>query len=482
MLLDPERGPVGLAAASYEVEIPAPGFAEQNPETWWTALKTCLSRLRQDHPVAFDGIRGIGLSGQMHGLVLTDAAGVPLRNAILWLDQRSQPQLEEIRQTISPEEMRERFCNRVSAGFALPSLLWVRDEEPEILARSAHLLCPKDALRLRLTGEAAADLSDASSTCLLDTPKGQWARDILERFQLPQEILPPVLGAMDLAGTVSPACARETGLPAGIPVVAGSGDHSAQCVGSGVISPGTLIANLGTGGQVSSFSSSPLRDPQLRTNTFRHAVPGGYSVFGATLAAGLSLRWAARQVLDLADYESADREAAAAPPGAEGLLYLPYLSGERAPHMDPRARGAFFGLQLGHGRGHLLRAVLEGVAFSLRDCLDLLNALGLDGETVLASGGGAASPLWLQILADVLGKPVCPSVKTEQACLGACLLAGAGTGLFSLEEGCAAFCAPDSRVYEPNPALRSLYDDLLETSRALYTHTADLMHALSRTP
>ncbi len=481
MLLDTRHGPLAVCAQSYPVEIPRPGWAEQNPETWWKALKVCLNRLREQEPAAFPAICAIGLSGQMHGLVLTDQAGNPLRNAILWLDQRSVTQVEEISLLLPPEEMGSIFRNRVSTGFALPSLLWVREREPELLSSAAYLLCPKDFLRLRLTGQAGTDPSDASSTCLFATAEGDWAWQVLDSLHLPPHLFPAVGSSLEVAGTVTSACARETGLPAGIPVVFGCGDHSAQSIGCGAIREGAIIANIGTAGQVSAFSALPRYDLRLRTNTFCHAVPGAFTVFGATLSAGLSLRWARDQLFSLEDFHQVDREAAPVPPGSEGLIWLPYLSGERTPHMDSRATGAFFGVRLAHGRGHFLRAILEGVAFSLRDCLDLLLELGIAGETVLASGGGASSPLWLQILADVFERPVCPTAVREQACLGACLLAGTGTGHFSsLEEACARFCTSGRETYRPDPARSALYRERQEIFRQLYPHTADLMHRLQK--
>lgn len=472
MLLETEQGPIAVRSREYEVSIPGPGFAEQDPRTWWNALKEALAQLRTEEPVAYGAIAAVGLSGQMHGLVLVDERGEPVRPAILWLDRRSGPQLEEIRRRIPEAEMGEVFRNQVSAGFAFPSLLWVREHEPDALARAAALLCPKDYIRLKLTGRAGAEVVDASSTCLFATARRDWAWDIIDRFQLPRRLFPHAAESMETAGTVTRACAEETGLPAGVPVIYGSGDQPAQSIGNGVFTEGRLISNIGTGGQISAFVREPVYDPVLRTNTFCHAIPGGYTIFGATLCAGMSLNWAKNKVFHLEDYRQVNREAEAVPPGAEGLIYLPYLSGERTPHMDPDAKGMFFGLTLAHERGHFLRAVMEGVAYSLRECLDLLRELGVDAETVIASGGGASSPLWCQIQADVFQKLVQVCTVAEQACLGACILAAAGTGLLpTVEEACRRFVTLDSRIYEPDPVRQEIYDAGFETYRELYLKT-----------
>lgn len=474
MLLDTEKGVLAVRAKEYGVDFPRPGFAEQDPRVWWSAFLDVLNALRDAvRPEA--EIAAVGLSGQMHGLVLADENGEAVRPAILWLDQRSKEQLAAIGRRMSESEMGEIFRNRVSCGFAFPSLLWVRENEPETLEKAAVLLCPKDYLRGKLTGKAGAEAVDASSTCLFDTVKRDWAYGVIDRFGLPRRLFPPVGESMDVAGTVSPACARETGLPEGIPVVYGSGDQPAQSVGNGVFEEGRLICNLGTGGQISAFIREPRYDRRLRTNTFCHAA-GGYTLFGATLCGGQSMRWAKNDVFHMESYALADREASAVPAGSDGVVYLPYLSGERTPHMNPDAKGMFFGLALRHGRGHFLRAVMEGVTYSLLDCLTLMQELGADAPEIIASGGGASSKVWLQIQADVLQKPVRACTVKEQACLGACLLAAVGTGLLeSLTEGRRRFVTMDEESYEPIPANRAVYEERYGTFRELYRRTRELM-------
>lgn len=475
MLLDTEAGPLAVRAKEYGVTIPCPGYAEQEPELWWASLKETLSGLREERPKEYQAVAAVGYSGQMHGLVLVDEAGDPIRPAIIWLDQRSKEQVEKISSRMTEKEMGEVFCNRVGSGFAFPSLLWVKENEPEVLTKTAAVLCPKDYLRMKMTGEAGAEVVDASSTCMFSTRDRDWAWDIIDRFGLPGRIFPKVEESMQIAGKISAACAAETGLPKDIPVIYGAGDQPAQSIGNGVFEEGRLISNIGTGGQISAFIKEPIYDKRLRTNTFCHAVPGGYTIFGATLCSGMSMNWAKNKLFHLQGYDVVNREAAAVSAGSEGLVYLPYLSGERTPHMDPDAQGMFFGLKLAHERGHFLRAVMEGVTYSLRDCLELMQELGIDAQTIIASGGGAASPLWLQIQADILRKPVRACEVKEQACLGACILAAVGCGLLdSLEEGCDRFVRMSDRIYEPDRTHFAVYEEGYETFQKLYPRTRDL--------
>ena len=476
MLLNVDAGVVGVRAKEYEVDIPHPGFAEQNPERWWDSLVEVLGWLREHHRDAFDSVCAVGYSGQMHGLVLTGTDGRPVRPAIIWLDQRAGSQLEQISAVLSEEEMGRVFCNRVSSGFAFPSLLWVRDREPEIFARAAHVLSPKDYIRYKMTGEVGAEVVDASSTTMFDTAKRGWAWEVIARFHLPEEIFPTVHESADFAGTISPSCAAKTGLPEGIPVIYGAGDQPAQSIGNGVIKSGQIISNIGTGGQISAFAGTPVYDKKLRTNTFCHAIQNGWTIFGATLCSGMSLSWAKNKVLHVDSYEEVNELVSAVRPGADGLLYLPYLSGERTPHMNPNAKGVFFGMTLGQERGHFLRAVMEGVAYSLKDCLGIIQELGIDAPEIIASGGATASPQWLRIQADIFGKPVRASRVKEQACLGSCPLAGVGTGILpSLEEACGRFVSMDERIYLPDERNTDIYREGYAKYRKLYERLWDVM-------
>lgn len=476
MLFDAEQGVIAVRAEEYGVDIAHPGWAQQSPALWWESLVRVLRWLESHYREAYRSVCAVGYSGQMHGMVLTDAKGQPVRPAVIWLDQRAGRQLEEIGAALSEEDMGNVFCNRVSSGFAFPSLLWVREQEPEIFARAAHFLSPKDYIRYKMTGEIGAEVVDASSTTLFATGERDWAWEVIDRFHLPPQMFPKVHESADIAGTVTAQCEAQTGLPAGIPVIYGSGDQPAQSIGNGVIGPGRIISNIGTGGQISAFSSRPAYDKKLRTNTFCHAIRDAWTIFGATLCSGMSLSWAKNKVFRAGSYEEINAAVAAVSPGADGLIYLPYLSGERTPHMNPDARGVFFGMTLGQEQGHFLRAVMEGVTYSLRDCLGILQELGVDAPEIIASGGATASPQWMQMQADILGKPVRVSRVKEQACLGSCLLAAVGTGVLpSLEEACGRFALMDERVYLPDAANADVYREGYDTYRRLYERLWDLM-------
>ncbi len=476
MLFDAEQGVIAVRAEEYGVDIAHPGWAQQSPALWWESLVRVLRWLESHYREAYRSVCAVGYSGQMHGMVLTDAKGQPVRPAVIWLDQRADRQLEEIGAVLSEEDMGNVFCNRVSSGFAFPSLLWVREQEPEIFARAAHFLSPKDYIRYKMTGEIGAEVVDASSTTLFATGERDWAWEVIDRFHLPPQMFPKVHESADIAGTVTAQCEAQTGLPAGIPVIYGSGDQPAQSIGNGVIGPGRIISNIGTGGQISAFSSRPAYDKKLRTNTFCHAIRNAWTIFGATLCSGMSLSWAKNKVFRVGSYEEINAAVAAVSPGADGLIYLPYLSGERTPHMNPDARGVFFGMTLGQEQGHFLRAVMEGVTYSLRDCLGILQELGIDAPEIIASGGATASPQWMQMQADILGKPVRVSRVKEQACLGSCLLAAVGTGVLpSLEEACGRFAVMDERVYLPDAANADVYREGYDTYRRLYERLWDLM-------
>ena len=476
MLFDAEQGVIAVRAEEYGVDIAHPGWAQQSPALWWESLVRVLRWLESHYREAYRSVCAVGYSGQMHGMVLTDAKGQPVRPAVIWLDQRAGRQLEEIGAALSEEDMGNVFCNRVSSGFAFPSLLWVREQEPEIFARAAHFLSPKDYIRYKMTGEIGAEVVDASSTTLFATGERDWAWEVIDRFHLPPQLFPKVHESADIAGTVTVQCEAQTGLPAGIPVIYGSGDQPAQSIGNGVIGPGRIISNIGTGGQISAFSSRPAYDKKLRTNTFCHAIRNAWTIFGATLCSGMSLSWAKNKVFRVGSYEEINAAVAAVSPGADGLIYLPYLSGERTPHMNPDARGVFFGMTLGQEQGHFLRAVMEGVTYSLRDCLGILQELGVDAPEIIASGGATASPQWMQMQADILGKPVRVSRVKEQACLGSCLLAAVGTGVLpSLEEACGRFAVMDERVYLPDAANSDVYREGYDTYRRLYERLWDLM-------
>lgn len=477
-----ERGQIrGLGQQEYPIEIPRPGWAEQDPEAWWEATQAACRQAIQARGLAPEAITAIGLSGQMHGTVLTTASGDPLGHAIIWADGRSAAVANRLNHEIGLARLAELAGNRVSAGFMAATLGWLREERPATLDSARWALLPKDFLRLRMTGEAASEPSDASATLLFDIRRGDWSSELAEAVGVETELLPPVVPSRTVAGRLTAPAAAALGLRPGIPVVAGAGDQAAQAVGNGVLDGTTASCTIGTGGQLLQPAAEPSADPQLRVHCFCHAVPGTWFLMAAILAAGLSLRWW-RDTVGLPSeggYEVLDREAEEAGPGAGGVLFLPYLLGERTPHMDSAARGAFVGLALEHGRGHLARAVMEGVALALREGMGVLAVLTSRPDALVASGGGAKSRLWRQIQADVFGLPLTTVVGEERAVVGAAMLAGIGTGVFgSFGEAREACVSYGSRT-EPRAAVRDQYDRLYGIYRSLYPALQPVYGALA---
>lgn len=465
----------------YPVSTPRPLWAEQNPDDWWRAtIKSTRSALRESK-VAASNIAGIGLTGQMHGLVLLDADGNVLRPCIMWNDQRTASECEFITKEVGRKRLLELTGNPVLPGFTAPKILWVRKHEPSTYSRVAKILLPKDYVRYRLTHSFLSDVSDASGTSLFDVGKRCWSKEMISELKIPGTWLPDVTESFVASSSVSSAASKETGLSEGTPVVAGGGDQAAQAVGTGIIDEGAVSVTIGTSGVVFAASRHYRIEPEGRLHAFCHAVPGMWHLMGVMLSAGGSLRWYRDKLGDVERRYSKEHNrdaydllidpAAKVPAGSEGLLYLPYLSGERTPYPNPNARGVFFGLSLRHTKAHLTRAVLEGVAFGLRDSLELMRSLGIIFNHVRASGGGARSTLWRQIMSDIFGTTIITTNVTEGAAFGAALLAGAGTGVY---ENIAAACGTvikstqethsgsDQRVYEAYyPLYRSLYSSLV---------------------
>ncbi|HEY1370389.1 MAG TPA: xylulokinase [Gaiellaceae bacterium] len=441
---------MGRVEREYDLSTPQPGWAEQDPEDWWRASEAALRDLGV-------GPTGIGLSGQMHGLVVLDDADRVLRPAILWNDQRTGEECAEIEARLGLDRLISLTGNRALTGFTAPKLLWLRKHEPDVFGRIAHVLLPKDYVRLRLTGERAIDAADASGTLLLDVANRTWSHEVLGALELPVEWLPRVLESPEVSGRTSD----------GIPVAAGAGDQAAGALGVGVDRPGPLSIQIGTSGVVFAALPAFAPDPGARVHAFCHAVPGRWHAMGVMLSAAGSLRWLRDAVVG-ESYDELVREAAAWRPGAEGLLFQPYLAGERTPHADPAARGAFVGLSLRHDRGALVRAVLEGVAYGLRDSLELLRDLGVEAEVGRVSGGGARSDLWLRIVASVLGVPLERMTVEEGAAFGAALLGGVAAGVFGdVGEAVAATVRVRDRI-EPDPAWTDAYADGYARFRELY--------------
>ncbi|MCC7491068.1 MAG: xylulokinase [Fimbriimonadaceae bacterium] len=472
MLLDSDRGAVVASAlGEYPLHTPQPGWTEQDPADWWAAVSSTIRQVLQQAGVAATAVTGVGLSGQMHGSVFLDAAGEVIRPALLWNDQRTGPQCDAIN-AAAGELLVSEIRNPVLTGFQAGKILWLRDVEPAHFARLRQVLLPKDYLRYKLTGEFATEVSDASGTALLNVPQRTWSTALLDRLELPAEWFPRVVESPEVTGTVTAAAAAATGLAVGTPVVGGAGDCAAGAVGTGIVEPGLLWVSTGTSGVVFASADTPATDADLRTHTFCHAVPGKWHIMGVMLSAGGSLRWyrdvlagdetAVARLTGQDPYELITAAAATAPAGCEGLVFLPYLTGERTPHPDPNARGAFLNLSLRHDQRHLARAVLEGVAFGLRDAVEIMKASGVPIREVRASGGGARSALWRQIQADVFGLPISTINIDEGAALGVALLAGVGTGVWpSVDAACAAIIRPISTT-APQTAATRVYEDVYQ--------------------
>ncbi len=478
LVVDGEGRRLAVASAAYELSTPRPLWAEQDPADWWRAARRAIGEALAAAGVGGNEINAVGLTGQMHGLVLLDEHGAVLRPAILWNDQRAAAQCDLMRRRLGLETLVRITGNDAFPGFTAPKLLWVREHEPDVYRQVAQVLLPKDYLRYRLTGGYATDRAGAGGTLLLDLAARDWSRELLEAFDIPAAWLPPTHEGSEVTGEVTAEAAAATGLAAGTPVVAGGGDQAAQAVGVGAVRPGVVALTLGTSGVVFASSGRPLVDPAGRLHAFPHAVPGRWHVMGVMLSAAGSLRWYRDALAAGVPFDELLEEAGAVEPGCEGLVFLPYLSGERTPHADPRARGAFVGLTLRHRRAHLTRAVLEGVACGLRDNLALMAEVGLDavGEVRL-SGGGAQSPLWRQIVADVLGVDLRAVGTSEGAARGAALLAGVGAGVWpSVEAACAA-AVELGETTPADPRTGAAYDPIYRRFRDHYPALAPLFGA-----
>lgn len=450
------------------------GWAEQDPGDWWRAAKEAVAGVMAESGLAPSEIESIGLTGQMHGCVILDAQGEVLRPALIWCDQRTQPECDWLNQTIGFERMIELTANPALPNFTLTKLLWVKKHQPEIFARIAHVLCPKDYVRYRMTGEFAMDMQEASGTLLLDVAHRRWSEEVASAAGIPMAWLPRLFEGPEVCARISDAGAVATGLAAGTPVVAGAGDQGAGAVGMGIIAPGAVSATIGTSGVVFAATDSPAKDRLGRLHTFCHAAPGRWHVMGVTNGAGLSLRYFRDTFAPGASYEELLGLAAEVPAGADGLLWTPYLFGERTPHLDPLARAAFVGITASHTRGHFVRAVLEGVAMSLRDTFTLFGELEIPVRSIRLGGGGARGKLWQQIQADVYGMPVELLEAEEGGAFGAALLAGTGVGVWeSVEDACASAVRVAATV-EPRDA------GIMDASYAAYRQVYPALKQIGR--
>jgi len=469
-LLVDERGVVraGRTAPHEDMMMARPLWAEQRPQNWWDAAVSAIRQALDAAGVSGSQIKGIGLSGQMHGLVILDRDQEVIRPSLIWCDQRSQPQVDAVNEQLGREAILRYIANPVLTGFTLPKLLWVRDHEPENFARVRQVLLPKDYVRFRLTGDYATEVSDASGTALFDVVNRRWSMEMVDGLGLDRAILPRCYESNAITGSVSAQAAALTGLIAGTPVVGGGGDQASSAVGNGIVEPGIVSCTIGTSGVVFAHMEQVAYDAAGRVHTFCHAVPGKWHVMGVTQGAGLSLQWLRNQLAPGTPYDSLTAEAAHAPRGAHGLFWLPYLMGERTPHLDAAARGGWIGLTAGHKRADLIRAVIEGVSYSLRDCLEIVEALGVPVTSVRASGGGAQSPFWRGLLASILKHRVVTLETQEGSAYGAALLAMAGTGAFaSVPEACRAVIRETESV-TPEPGDETFYDLSHRVYQGLY--------------
>ena len=465
---------VAVRSADYPLHTPHPGWTEQDPEDWWRTAREVLAATAQ----AIDGeIVGLGLTGQMHGSVFLDAAGAVIRPALLWNDQRTAAQCDEITERVGAERLVEITGNPALTGFQAPKILWLRDEEPANFERVDRVLLPKDHVRFRLTGELATDASDAAGTLLMDLGTRTWSAEILDALDLPAAWFPPVFEGPEPTGVIRADLASELGLPSGIPVAAGGGDNAAAAIGTAVTAAGIVSSSIGTSGVLFAHAEERAVDPSGRIHAFAHAVPKKYCLLAVTLSAGGSLRWW-HEVTGLG-YEQLVTEAATVPAGSEGLVFLPYLTGERTPHLDPSARGAFVGLTARHGRAHMTRAVLEGVLYSLRDGLEIMRGLGVHPTQIRAIGGGATSELWLQLQAEVYGTPVRRLEIEEGAAYGAALLGHVAAGTFADVDAAAGVVRTLDEVTEPDPRSSEVYAVRYPVYRDLYGTLRADMHRLT---
>jgi len=481
-LLVDERGCVraGFTAPHEEMRMERPLWAEQRPENWWDAAVEAIRGALSKAGVSGKDVKGIGLSGQMHGLVILDRDSQVIRPSLIWCDQRSQQQVDDVNARLGRDTVLRYIANPVLTGFTLPKLLWVRDNEPANFERVRHMLLPKDYVRFRLTGEYASEVSDASGTAVFDVVNRRWSFEMMDALGLDRAMLPVCRESSEISGRVTKAVAELTGLAEGTPVVGGGGDQASSAVGNGIVEPGIVSCTIGTSGVVFAYMEKVAYDPAGRVHTFCHAVPGKWHVMGVTQGAGLSLQWFRNRLAPGTPYDALTEEAAAAPAGADGLFWLPYLMGERTPHLDATARGGWIGLTAKHTRADLIRSVIEGVSYSQRDCLDIISELGVETSSVRASGGGAQSRFWRGLLADILNKRVVTLETQEGSAYGAALLALVGTGVYgSVPDVCraairevdsidpgpdAAFYTLAHRTYQAlYPALRPIYREIAST-------------------
>lgn len=477
LLMDAGGNRIGTAQQGYEIVKERLDYAEQDMELLWEAAKSTITELVRRFPNETERIRGISYSGQMHGLVMVNRRGNLIRRGIIWADQRSQEAIRKVYAQVGEDKYRNVALNSLSTGFLLASLIWIREHEPEHYEQIYKVMLPKDYIRWRMCGEYGTDMSDASSSGAFDTGRRQWAWELIDELGLDRDIFPACRESYAIAGTVTKACAEETGLKEGTAITYGGGDTLMQAVGNGAAAPGILTANIGTASQLNAFIGKPLYDPQFRTNTFCHVPPESWLMMGANLSGGVALKWLMNQILEMKCYDSMTELAETVPAGSEGLVFLPYLSGERTPYNDPDAKGIYFGMTLRHTRAHLIRSAMEGIVFGLRASLDIFREQGIAYHKIIASGGGARSGLFLQMQADILDCEIFTNEENEQACMGAAVTAAAACGEYAdYREACGRIVRLKDKTVLPNRENQKYYEEAFGLYRELYPHNRELFH------
>lgn len=479
LIIDETGKVMAIGSSPQPISQPQPLWSEQNPQDWWEGMVASIREALSEADLSGDDISAIGLTGQMHGLVMLDKSGEVLRPSILWNDQRTQQQCDDITETVGFSRLIELTGNRALTGFTAPKILWVRDNEPDVYEKCAHILLPKDYIRFKLTGDYATDLAGAAGTSLLNVAERQWSTEVLEALNIPQSWLPKVHEGTEITGEITEAIAELTGLKAGTPVVGGGGDQAAGAVGMGCVSPDKIGVTVGTSGVVFAPLSDYAFEPEGRLHAFCHSVPEQWHFMGVMLSAAGSLQWYRDTIAPEVSFDDLLAETEDIPAGSEGLLFLPYLTGERTPHPDPLARGAFIGLTSRHTRGHMTRAVLEGVAFGLKDSFTLIDNVGLPEQfEVRISGGGAKSPIWQQIIADIFGAPLVNVNTPEAGAFGAALLSAVGVEAFAdVASACSATITTGERV-EPSENV-TIYAEIYQQYTKLYPTLKEVFHQLA---
>lgn len=481
MIMTEDGNVKAVFGEDYEISIPKMGYAEQDPEEWYQKFITTLRHCFGKTGIRGEEITALGFSGQMHGLVCLDEQGKCVCPAIIWPDQRTVSTIQQIYKKLGRDYVAQQTQNTISTGFLIASLFWLFENQHELYKKIRYVMLPKDYIKFRLTGKVLTDYSDAAGSLAFNNEKLEWAYEMIDKLGLSRDIFPQCERSSYIVGNISEKAAAETGLGVSVLVVNGGSDQCMQSIGNGIIEQGIFAANIGTAGQISTIASKPYYDTKLRTNTFAHVVDGHWNVMGACLTSGVSLKWLKNQIIGEPDYRAINEEGIKIAPGSEGLIYLPYLSGERTPHQDPEAKGVFCGLTLKHGKYHMARSVMEGVAFSLKDCMAVVEGTGIKCDKVIAAGGGANSPLWLQIQADVLEHDIYRSTTSEQACVGAAITAGVGAGLYdSFSQACGNLVKLDQKVYHPVKENVEIYRQYYPLFKELYINNKTLFKKINQ--